>query len=70
MTNVEPNPLENYLLQLQEHGLEMNEYKQQHDNIPIDNYMTLLDYFIQITRNFNEFLEKEKEFLRKLNEIT
>ena len=52
---------ENLIHILQEHHLEMNEYKKHYDGVPIDDYINLLDMFILWSKTDRDYIKFQKE---------
>ena len=51
----------NLIHMLQEHHLEMNDYKKHYEGVPIDDYINLLDTFILWTKSDRDYIKFQEE---------
>ena len=65
----EKGEYELFIHQLQEHHLEMNEYKKHCDDIPTDYYLNLLDAFIECVKGDRDLLKKREEIINGYEKI-
>lgn len=69
MFEVEEGSLESVILQLQEIGLELNEFKKHQSEIQIESYEELLDFSINSFRAMDEHLGKVTKYLEEIQKV-
>ena len=60
---------ENLIHLLQQHHLEMNEYKKHCDGVPVEYYINLLDTFIEWTKTDRDSIKMRDEMIERYGEM-
>ena len=58
-----------FIHQLQEHHLEMNEFKKHCNEVPTDYYLNLLDAFIECVKSDRDLLQRREEMIIRYEKI-
>lgn len=60
---------ENLIHILQQHHLEMNEYKNHNDGVPVEDYINLLDTFIEWSKTDRDSIKWRDEMIERYGEM-
>ena len=61
--------ISNYIMALQEQGLEMNEQALDYEYVPIESYISLLDKYITMTTYYRDEVQRVEKYKSRINEI-
>ena len=61
--------LTEYIMELQEYGLELNEDKSRIDNVNIETHADLLNSFIGIINHYRDYVDRKEAFLSGMSEV-
>lgn len=66
----EEDPISQYIINLQNFGLEINELRKEHDQLPIEWFVQMIEESIKLSSMYREECESNRKFSREVEQYS